>query len=154
MDYLVLYLEIWNKRYNLSTIYFEKWSQTDFADVNSGGAGGGIICRMLLIDFHRRRGLPEFSEVASANYFDLASVIILLHSDRGIGTCNENDLGLYEICAMVARAFWRRVLVCIISGDIHGVGGFVGRAAALSNEGVIYYLFTGTYFVFLIIIIA
>ena len=50
----------------LSTQYLEKWSQSDFTDVNSGRAGGGILCRMLLIQFHRRWGLSEFSEITSA----------------------------------------------------------------------------------------
>ena len=63
----------------LSTKYLEKWSQSDFTDVNSGRAGGGILCRMLFIEFHRRRGLSEYSEITSAKYFDLAFVIILLH---------------------------------------------------------------------------
>ena len=45
----------------LSTKYVEKWSQSDFTDVNSGRAGGGILCRMLFIEFHRRRGSSEFS---------------------------------------------------------------------------------------------
>ena len=30
----------------LSTKYLEKRSQSDFTDVNSGRAGGGILCRM------------------------------------------------------------------------------------------------------------
>ena len=47
-------------------------------DVNSCRAGGGMLCRMLFIEFHRRRGLSEFSEITSAKYFDLAFVIILL----------------------------------------------------------------------------
>ena len=63
----------------VSTKYLEKWSQSDFTDVNSGRAGGGIICRMLFIEFHRRRGLSELSEITSAEYYDLAFVIILLH---------------------------------------------------------------------------
>ena len=63
----------------LSTKYLEKWSQSDFTYVNSGRAGGGIICRMLFIEFQRRRGLSEFSAITSAKYFDLAFVIILLH---------------------------------------------------------------------------
>ena len=54
----------------LSTKYLEKWSQSDFTDVNSGRAGGGILCRMFFIKFHRRRGLSEFSEITSAKYFD------------------------------------------------------------------------------------
>ena len=28
--------------------------------MNSGRAGGGILCRMLFNEFHRRRGLSEF----------------------------------------------------------------------------------------------
>ena len=32
----------------LSTKYLEKCSQSDFTNVNSGRAGGGILCRMLL----------------------------------------------------------------------------------------------------------
>ena len=47
--------------------------------MNAGRASCGILCRMLFIEFHRRRGLSEFSEITSAKYFDLASVIILLH---------------------------------------------------------------------------
>ena len=39
----------------------------------------GEECRMLFIEFHRQRGLSEFSEITSAKYFDLAFVIILLH---------------------------------------------------------------------------
>ena len=39
---------------------------------------------MLFIEFHRLRGLSEFSEVTSAKYFCLAFVIILLHR-RGTG---------------------------------------------------------------------
>ena len=62
-----------------STKYLEKWSQSDFTEVNSGKAGGGIICRMLFIELHRRRGSSEFSEITSAKYFNLALVIILLH---------------------------------------------------------------------------
>ena len=50
-----------------------------FTDMNSGRAGGEIPCRMLFIEFHRRRRLSEFSEITSAKYFDLALVIILLH---------------------------------------------------------------------------
>ena len=63
----------------LSTKYPEELSQSDFTDVNSGRAGGEIICRMLFIEFHRRRGLSEFSEITSAKYFNLAFVIIVLH---------------------------------------------------------------------------
>ena len=63
----------------LSIKYLEKWSQSDFTDVNSGRASGGILCGMLSIELHRRRGLSEFSEITSAKYFDLAFVIILLH---------------------------------------------------------------------------
>ena len=48
-------------------------------DVNSGKAGSGILCRMLFMEFHRRQGLSEFSEITLAEYFDLAFVIILLH---------------------------------------------------------------------------
>ena len=54
-------------------------SKSDFTDVNSGRAGGGILCRMLYIEFQRQRGLSEFSAITSAKYFDLAFVIILLH---------------------------------------------------------------------------
>ena len=36
--------------------YLAKWSQSDFTDVNSGRAGGGILCRMFFIEFHRRLG--------------------------------------------------------------------------------------------------
>ena len=50
----------------LSTKYLEKRSQSDFTDVNSGRAGGGILCRMLFIKFQRRRGLSEFSAITSA----------------------------------------------------------------------------------------
>ena len=57
----------------LSTKYFEKWSQSDFTDVNSGRVGGGILFRK----FHRRRGLFEFSEITSARYLDLTFVILL-----------------------------------------------------------------------------
>ena len=64
----------------LSKKYLEKWSQSHFTDVNSGRAGGGIPCRMLVIEFHKRQGLSEFSEIASAKYFDVAFVINLLHS--------------------------------------------------------------------------
>ena len=63
----------------LSTKYIEKWSQSDFTYVNSGIGGGRILCRMLLMEFHRREGLSEFFEITSAKYFDLAFVIILLH---------------------------------------------------------------------------
>ena len=66
----------------LSTKYLEKWSQSDFTDVNSGRAGGEILCRMFFIEFHRRRGLSEFSEITSAKYFYSAFVIILLHTLR------------------------------------------------------------------------
>ena len=43
----------------LSIKYLEKCMrpQSDFTDVNSGRAGGGILCRMLFIKFHRRRRL-------------------------------------------------------------------------------------------------
>ena len=41
-----------------------------FTDVNSGRAGGGILCTMLFIEFQRRRGLSEFSAITSAKYFD------------------------------------------------------------------------------------
>ena len=61
----------------LSTKYLEKWLQSDFTDVNSGRAGGRIQCRMLFIEFQRRRALSEFSAITSAKYFDF--VIILLH---------------------------------------------------------------------------
>ena len=44
----------------LSTKYLERWSQSDFTDVNSGRRGGGILCRMLFIEFQRRRGFPNF----------------------------------------------------------------------------------------------
>ena len=40
----------------LSAIYFETWSQSDFTDVNPDRAGGGILCKMLFIELHRRRG--------------------------------------------------------------------------------------------------
>ena len=50
----------------LFTKYFEKLSQKDFTAVNSGRAGGGILRRMLfIIEFHRRRGLSELSEMPS-----------------------------------------------------------------------------------------
>ena len=63
----------------LSTRYLEKLSQSDFTDVNSGGEGGEMLCRMFFIEFQRRRGLSEFSEITSAKYFYIAFVIILLH---------------------------------------------------------------------------
>ena len=37
----------------LSTKYLDKWSQSDYTDVNSDRAGGGILCRMLFNEFHR-----------------------------------------------------------------------------------------------------
>ena len=77
------------------------YPQNDFTDVNSGRAGGEILCRMLFIQFHRRRGLSEFSKITSAKYLYLAFVIILLHS--GIDVCNENDLDVCEICAMFVQ---------------------------------------------------
>ena len=49
-----------------------------FTDVNSGRAGGGILCRMLFIEFQRRRGLSEFSEITSAEYFDFESSMELV----------------------------------------------------------------------------
>ena len=52
--------------------YLKKWSQSDFTDVNSGRAGVGILCRMVFIELHRRRGLSEFHEIRSAKYFDFA----------------------------------------------------------------------------------
>ena len=64
----------------LSTKYFEKWSPISFTNVNSGGVGGGILCRMLFMEFPMRRGLSEFYEITSAKYCDLAFIIILLHS--------------------------------------------------------------------------
>ena len=63
----------------LSKKYLKKWSQSDFTDVNSGRAGGGILCRMLFIEFHRRRGLSNLFEIISAKYFVFAFVLILLH---------------------------------------------------------------------------
>ena len=47
----------------LSTKYVDKWSQSDFTDMNSSKAGGGIICIMLFIEFHRRRGLSKYLAV-------------------------------------------------------------------------------------------
>ena len=44
----------------LSTKYLEKLSQSDFTDVNSGRADGGILCRMLFMEFHRRRGSSQW----------------------------------------------------------------------------------------------
>ena len=41
-------------------IFIEKWSQSKYTDVNSGRAGGGILCRMLFIELHRRRDGPNF----------------------------------------------------------------------------------------------
>ena len=78
----------------LSTKYLEKWSQSDFTDVNSGRAGGGILCRMLFIEFQRRRGLSEFSAITSFYY------------TGGIAVCHENDLDVCEICAMFVRDWW------------------------------------------------
>ena len=80
MKYSVLYLKIlvWIVSI-LSTQYLEKTSLNYFTDVNSGRAGGGILCRMIFMELHRRRGLSEFSEIISAKYFDLAFVIILLY---------------------------------------------------------------------------
>ena len=37
---------------SLSTQYFKKWSQSDFTDVNSRRAEGGILRRMLFIKLH------------------------------------------------------------------------------------------------------
>ena len=89
LDLISVFLHRWNTVYFirkfgravsiLSTKYLDKWSQSDFTDANSGRAGGGILCRMFFIEFHRRRGLSKFSEITSAKYFDLAFVIILLH---------------------------------------------------------------------------
>ena len=57
--------------------------------------------------FHRRRELSEFSEITSAENFDLAFVIILLHIGLGgivvCYVCNENDLDMCEI--IVAEGF-------------------------------------------------
>ena len=78
----------------LSTKYLEKWSQNDFTDVNSGRAGGGILCRMLFIEFQRQRRLL-FSAITSAKYFDF-------YYTGGIAVCNENDL-VCEIRAMFVR---------------------------------------------------
>ena len=51
----------------LSTKYFEKLSQSDFTAVYSGRASDGILRIMLfIIEFHRRRGLSELSEMSSA----------------------------------------------------------------------------------------
>ena len=51
---------IWYFMHKLGTIsfklckkYFDKWSQSDFTDVNSGRAGGGILRRMLFIKVTR-----------------------------------------------------------------------------------------------------
>ena len=48
-------------------------------DVNSGRAGGGILCRLLFIELHRRRGLSHVFEITLDEYFDFAFVIILLY---------------------------------------------------------------------------
>ena len=47
--------------------------------VSNGRTGGGILCRMLFIEFQRRRGLSEFSVITSDKYFDLAFATIVLH---------------------------------------------------------------------------
>ena len=65
--------------------------------LNTGRAGGGILCRMLFIELHRLRGLSEFSEITSAKYFDS------FYYTGGIDVCNENDLDVCEICAMFVR---------------------------------------------------
>ena len=43
--------------------YLKKMSQSDFTDVNSDRAGGRIRCGMVILEFHRRRRLTEFSEI-------------------------------------------------------------------------------------------
>ena len=93
MKYSVLYLDrIFSI---LSTKYLDIWSQNDFTDVNSGRAVGGILCRMIFMELQRRRGLSEFSKIASAKHLDLAFVIIPLHSDTDV--CNENNI---DVCAI------------------------------------------------------
>ena len=47
----------------LSAKYLEKLSQSYFTNGNFGKADGEIQSRMLFIEFHRRRGLSELSEI-------------------------------------------------------------------------------------------
>ena len=51
MAYLVIFLKNETNSVNFIDKYFEKWSKTDFADVNSSRAGGGIIWKLLFIEF-------------------------------------------------------------------------------------------------------
>ena len=60
------------------SLFSLKYIQSDFTDVNSGIAGGGIQCRMLFMEFRRRRELSQSLEIASVKCFDLAFIIILM----------------------------------------------------------------------------
>ena len=63
MEYMVLYRNIGNEQFQF---YLKKLSQSDFTAVNSGREGGGTLRRILfIIEFHRRRGLSELSEMSS-----------------------------------------------------------------------------------------
>ena len=79
---------------------------------------------MLFIEFHRRRGLSEFSKIAPAKYFDLAFVIILLHMWH---YCVYRERSRFVRDLHHARSrLWRMVLASIYR-VIHGVGGFLSR---------------------------
>ena len=56
--------------------------------MNSATVGDGIMCRILLIEFHRRRGLSEFSEIYHMYTHD---------------PCNQNDLDLRVIYATLVQ---------------------------------------------------
>ena len=79
---------------------------------------------MLFNEFHRRRGLSEFSKITPAKYFDLAFVIILLHMWH---YCVDRERSRFvRDLHHVRSRLWRMVLAPI-SRVIHGVGVFLGR---------------------------
>ena len=67
MEYMVPYLNIGNEQFQFYLQSISRiFSQSDFTAVNSGRAGRRILRRILfIIEFHRRLGLSELSEISS-----------------------------------------------------------------------------------------
>ena len=64
-----IFLKIWNNSFNLINKIFWGMVKRDFTYANTGRDSGGILCRILFMEFHKQRGFSEICRFSFCHHY-------------------------------------------------------------------------------------